>query len=334
MGGVRVRVVPVRGDAPRGRVVRLPAGSRRLPTRRVVRCVRFAPARVAVAPARWCCACRKGGGGRSGGGALPAGTGGFRTGGSCSCRCGWRPYRRCAVHAGTGGPVPTGGADLVGAGGPAPSGAGRCGRGARAGWCRGAGCRYDWPSSGTGAGGETAPARWCRARRKRVASAPAGRLVPVWLAAVPALCRARRYGRTRTDGWCRSGRRGRTRAGWCLARRKRAASAPAGRARAGAAGGRTGAVPCTPVRADPYRRVVPIWSARADPRRVVPAGAGGAPAPGGVGVPDAAGPPGEGQAGENKWSLMRRAAPMTPAVGPSSPRTMGRLPVARGSEPR
>lgn len=38
------------------------------------------------------------------------------------------------------------------------------------------------------------------------------------------------------------------------------------------------------------------------------------------------------QAGENRWSLMSRAPPMTPAVGPNSPRTMGRLPVARGSD--
>ncbi len=38
------------------------------------------------------------------------------------------------------------------------------------------------------------------------------------------------------------------------------------------------------------------------------------------------------QAGENRWSLMSRAAPITPAVGPNSPRTMGRLPVARGSD--
>ncbi|CAM5539713.1 hypothetical protein SAURM35S_02410 [Streptomyces aurantiogriseus] len=37
-------------------------------------------------------------------------------------------------------------------------------------------------------------------------------------------------------------------------------------------------------------------------------------------------------AGENRWSLIRRAAPITPAVGPNSPRTMGRLPVARGSD--
>ena len=39
-----------------------------------------------------------------------------------------------------------------------------------------------------------------------------------------------------------------------------------------------------------------------------------------------------GQAGEKRWSLMRRAAPVTPAAGPNSPRTMGRLPVASGSD--
>ena len=39
-----------------------------------------------------------------------------------------------------------------------------------------------------------------------------------------------------------------------------------------------------------------------------------------------------GQAGEKRWSLMRRAAPVTPATGPNSPRTMGRLPVASGSD--
>lgn len=39
-----------------------------------------------------------------------------------------------------------------------------------------------------------------------------------------------------------------------------------------------------------------------------------------------------GQAGEKRWSLMSRAAPITPAVGPNSPRTMGRLPVARGRD--
>lgn len=39
-----------------------------------------------------------------------------------------------------------------------------------------------------------------------------------------------------------------------------------------------------------------------------------------------------GYAGENRWSLMSRAPPMTPAVGPSSPSTMGRLPVASGSD--
>ncbi|MCO4700086.1 hypothetical protein LRR80_06191 [Streptomyces sp. RO-S4] len=61
---------------------------------------------------------------------------------------------------------------------------------------------------------------------------------------------------------------------------------------------------------------------RGGPRRVVlGAGRGGAA-------------PAWAYAGENRWSLMRRAAPMTPAVGPNSPRTMGRLPVARGSEPR
>ncbi len=269
MGGVRVRVVPVRGDAPRGRVVRLPAGtggfrhggscgacvSRRRgwrshrhggaaragrgvaaapavvpclpgrvasapagraragaaggrtgavpctpvradPYRRVVpiRSARADPHRVMPAgaggapapagrapdagttgrrPARWC-------GRRNRTGTVvpyPPEAGGFRTGRSCSCRCGWRPYRRCAVHAGTGGPLPTGGADQVGAGGPAPGGA--------------------------------VPAGSGRLPHRRVV------LVPVRLAAVPALCRARRYGWTPTDGWCRSGRRGRTRAGWC-----------------------------------------------------------------------------------------------------------------------
>lgn len=39
-----------------------------------------------------------------------------------------------------------------------------------------------------------------------------------------------------------------------------------------------------------------------------------------------------GQAGEKRWSLMSRAAPITPAVGPNSPSTMGRLPVARGRD--
>lgn len=38
------------------------------------------------------------------------------------------------------------------------------------------------------------------------------------------------------------------------------------------------------------------------------------------------------QAGENRWSLMSRAPPITPAAGPNSPRTMGRLPVASGSD--
>ena len=37
-------------------------------------------------------------------------------------------------------------------------------------------------------------------------------------------------------------------------------------------------------------------------------------------------------AGENRWSLMSRAAPITPALGPNSPRTMGRFPVANGSD--
>ncbi len=281
MGGVRVRVVPVRGDAPRGRVVRLPAGTGGF--RHGGSCGACVSRRRGWRPLRHGGAVRAGRGVAAAPAVVPCPpeAGGFRTGGSCSCRCGWRPYRRCAVHAGTGGPVPTGGADQVGAGGPAPGGAAPAGSG------RLPHRRVVLPMPVRlavvrhgGAGGETAPARWCRARRKQ------------------------------------------------------AASAPAGRARAGAAGGRTGAVPCTPVRAGPYRRVVPIRSARADPHRVVPAGAGGAPAPGGAGVPDAAGPPGGGQAGENKWSLMRRAAPMTPAVGPSSPRTMGRLPVARGSEPR
>ncbi len=187
MGGVRVRVVPVRGDAPRGRVVRLPAGTGGF--RHGGSCG------ACVSRRRGWRSHRHGGAARAGrgwrllrhGGALPAGTGGFRTGGSCSCRCGWRPYRRCAVHAGTGGPLPTGGADQAGAGGPAPGDAGRCGRGARAGGSCSR-CRYDWPSSGTvvraakphrhgGAGGETAPARWCHARRKR--ADPYRRVVPI-----------------------------------------------------------------------------------------------------------------------------------------------------------
>ncbi len=234
MGGVRVRVVPVRGDAPRGRVVRLPAGtggfrhgglcgacgacvSRRRGWRplrhggagRAGRGVAAAPAVVPCLPGRVASApagrARAGAaGGRTG--AVPCTPvradpyrrvvpirsaradphrvmpcppepGGFRTGGSCSCRCGWRPYLRCAVHTGTGGPVPTGGADQAGAGGPAP--------------------------------GDAVPAGTGRLPHRRV------ELVPVRLAAVPALCRAHRYGRTRTDGWCRSGRRGRTRTGWC-----------------------------------------------------------------------------------------------------------------------
>lgn len=44
--------------------------------------------------------------------------------------------------------------------------------------------------------------------------------------------------------------------------------------------------------------------------------------------------PAEDQAGENRWSLMSRAAPMTPAVGPNSPSTMGRFPVASGRDCR
>ncbi len=326
MGGVRVRVVPVRGDAPRGRVVRLPAGTGGfrhggscgacgacVSRRRGWRPLRHGGAGragrggVAAAPARWCLACRDGW--------LPhrrvvrAGAAGGRTGAVPCTPVRADPYRRVV-------PIRPARADphrVM----PCPPEAGGFRTG---GSC--SRCRYDWPSSDT-----------------------------VVRAAKP-----HRHGDAVPAG---SGR---------LPHRRVV--------RAGAAGGRTGAVPCTPVRADPYRRVVPIRSARADPHRVMPcppepggsrtggscscrcgwrpyrrcavhtgtggpvptggadqAGAGG-PAPGGAGVPDAAGPPGEGQAGENKWSLMRRAAPMTPAVGPSSPRTMGRLPVARGSEPR
>ncbi|GAA4141933.1 hypothetical protein GCM10022285_42970 [Streptomyces tunisiensis] len=54
---------------------------------------------------------------------------------------------------------------------------------------------------------------WCLACRDGWLPHRRVELVPVRLAAVPALCRAHRYGRTRTDGWCRSGRRGRTRTG-------------------------------------------------------------------------------------------------------------------------
>ncbi len=217
MGGVRVRVVPVRGDAPRGRVVRLPAGTGGF--RHGGSCGACVSRRRGWRPLRHGGAVRAGRGVAAAPAVVPCPpeAGGFRTGGSCSCRCGWRPYRRCAVHAGTGGPVPTGGADQVGAGGPAPGGAAPAGSG------RLPHRRVVLPMPVRlavvrhgGAGGETAPARWCRARRKQ------------------------------------------------------AASAPAGRARAGAAGGRTGAVPCTPVRADPYRRVVPIRPARADPHRVMP----------------------------------------------------------------
>ncbi len=191
---------------------------------------------------------------------------------------------------------------------------------------------------GAGGAGRAPRPRWCVSLPGRAASAPAR---TVRTASAPARwCLARR-------------RRGGARAGgWCRARRKRAASAPAGRApdadttggrparwyrarrngrlphrrvvfRAGAAGGRTGAVPWAPVRVGPVPAVVLFGSVRAGPRR------------GGAGR---AGPvvavPAWSYAGENRWSLMRRAAPMTPAVGPSSPRTMGRLPVARGSDPR
>ncbi len=183
---------------------------------------------------------------------------------------------------------------------------------------------------------------WCRARRKRAASAPAGGAVRAGSGRLP---HRRVVPYAPEAGGFRTG-------GWCCARRKRAASAPAGRApdaettggrparwyrarrngrlphrrvvfRAGAAGGRTGAVPWAPVRVGPVPAVVLFGSVRAGPRR------GGAGRAGPV-----AAVPAWSYAGENRWSLMRRAAPMTPAVGPSSPRTMGRLPVARGSDPR
>ncbi|MGX1304398.1 hypothetical protein RKD35_005886 [Streptomyces albogriseolus] len=164
-------------------------------------------------------------------------------------------------------------------------------------------CRYDWRSSSTVVP-RTPATRWrprrrvCCARRKRAASAPAGRA---------------------PDADTTGGRPAR----WYRARRN--GRLPHRRVvfRAGAAGGRTGAVPWAPVRVGPVPAVVLFGSVRAGPRR------------GGAGR---AGPvvavPAWSYAGENRWSLMRRAAPMTPAVGPSSPRTMGRLPVARGSDPR
>ncbi len=270
MGGVRVRVVPVRGDAPRGRVVRLPAGtggfrhggscgacvSRRRGWRshrhggaaRAGRGVAAAPAVVPCLPGRVASAPA---------GRARAGAAGGRTGAVPCTPVRADPYRRVV-------PIRPARADphRVMPCPPEPGGSrtgGSCSR-----------CRYDWPSSGTvvraakphrhgdavpaGSGRlphrrvelvpvrlAAAPAlcrahRYGRTRNRRVVpirparadphrvmpcppeaggSRTGGSFVPVRLAAAPALCRAHRYGRTRTDGWCRSGRRGRTRTGWC-----------------------------------------------------------------------------------------------------------------------
>ncbi|CAM5470921.1 hypothetical protein SALBM217S_10462 [Streptomyces griseoloalbus] len=130
--------------------------------------------------------------------------------------------------------------------------------------------------------------------------------------------------------------------------RKRSGIRVRGRAsRAGTAGCRTGVVPCAPVRAsraDGWCSSGRCGRARAGwclsrcgrARTGWCWGRCGLARAGvvlvGAGVAWAV--PASGYAGENRWSLIRRAAPMTPAVGPNSPRTMGRLPVAKGSDPR
>ncbi len=222
MGGVRVRVVPVRGDAPRGRVVRLPAGTGGF--RHGGLCGACGACGACVSRRRGWRPLRHGGAGRAGRGWRP-----LRRW-CLACRDGWLPHRRVEL-------VPVRLAAV-----PALCRARRYGRtrnrrvvpirSARAdphrvmpcppeaGGFRTGGscsrCRYDWPSSDTVVRaakphrhGDAVPAGSGRLPHRRV------ELVPVRLAAAPALCRARRYGRTRTDGWCRSGRRGRTRTGWC-----------------------------------------------------------------------------------------------------------------------
>ncbi len=156
-----------------------------------------------------------------------------------------------------------------------------------------------------------------------------------------------RASRAGTAG-CRTGVVAGCRTGVVPCARKRSGIRVRGRAsRAGTAGCRTGVVPCAPVRAsraDGWCSSGRCGRARAGwclsrcgrARTGWCWGRCGLARAGvvlvGAGVAWAV--PASGYAGENRWSLIRRAAPMTPAVGPNSPRTMGRLPVAKGSDPR
>ncbi len=306
------------GDAARagaGAVAPAPAGVRGGAPRS--RCCGCPPGRAASGPAGSNSRCGDGWRPVNTGGAAPSGAGCCRPGGGelpVPARLAAVQHRWCGARLKRSGLRSAGGAVHVGSGvASAPAGgASRAGPAA-------SGPAGRTPGADT-AGGR--PARWCCARRQRSGVRVRGR--------------ASRAG---TAG-CRTG--------VVPCARKRSGIRVRGRAsRAGTAGCRTGVVPCAPVRASRAGgwcssgrcgRARAGWCLSRCGRartgwcwgRCGPARAGVVLV--GAGVAWAV--PASGYAGENRWSLIRRAAPMTPAVGPNSPRTMGRLPVAKGSDPR